>query len=308
MARRRHAGDMPTRSHISAALLAGAAVLAAPAVASAAGPMVIAQPVKVKAYKMGVVASDDQLSVSMIRSASGSNQTHFYSASKNVKVKIASSLASGKVTAPLGAFGKLKLKLKGTGPLKTTAPPKGCTGSKSKSRAGVLTGTFKLKADGGSYFGTVKKTSLPVTVIKGGTIKCTTSPGTPGTPGGPSSSTVLSHMHMDGDQMTSYSASKSGGKVSQSVLRMDASAATAPLQIMHQISASGGVFYTASDLSSASVTGSGPFLGGKLAFAADSAFSSSAIGTASGDLTAKFDSIGNVPLTAGDEPTTLSAR
>jgi hypothetical protein len=299
---------MPNRSHISAALLAAAAVLAAPAVASAAGPMVIAQPVKVKAYKMGVVASDNMLSVSMIRSAAGSNQTHFYSASKKVKVKIASSLASGKVTAPLGAYGKLKLKLKGTGPLKRSAPPKGCTGSKSRSRAGVLSGTFKLKADGGSYFGTVKKTSLPVTVIKGGTIKCGTTTGTPGTPGGTASSTVLSHIHMDGGQMTSYYASKAGGKVTQSVLRMDDSAATAPLQIMHQISASGGIFDTVSDLSSASVTGSGRFLSGKLAFASDSGFDSTAIGTASGDLTAKFDSVGNVPLTAGDEPTTLSAR
>lgn len=147
-----------------------------------------------------------------------------------------------------------------------------------------------------------------MTVIKGATIKCTTNPGTPGTPGGTGSSTMLSHMHMDGGQMTSYSASESGGKVTQSVLRMDDSAATAPLQIMHQISAGGGVFDTAPDLSSASVTGSGPFLSGKLAFASDSAFGSSAIGTATGDLTAKFDSVGDVALTAGDEPTTLRAR
>ncbi|MEA2279426.1 MAG: hypothetical protein QOK21_33, partial [Solirubrobacteraceae bacterium] len=115
---------MPTRSHISAALLAGAAILAAPAVASAARPMVLAQPVKVKAYKVGLVASDKMLSVSMIRSASRSSQTHFYSASNNVKVTIAPSLASGKVTAPLGSYGKVKLKLKGTRPLKRSAPPK----------------------------------------------------------------------------------------------------------------------------------------------------------------------------------------
>jgi hypothetical protein len=296
---------MPSRSHISAALAAGAALLALPAVASAAGPMVVSGPVGVKAYKMGVVAGDNILSVSMIRSAGASTQMHYYTAAKGVKVKIAASLAAGKVTVPLGAYGTVDLKLKGTGPLKKTAPPKGCTGAKSKSRAGVLTGTFKLKADGGSYFGTIRKTSLPVTVIKGGAIKCTSSPGTPGTPGGGASSTTLSRTQMSGAQMTSYNASKSAGKVTQSVLRMDDAAATAPLQIMHMISVGGGVFDTAGDLSSASVTGSGPFITGKLAFSSESTYGSGAIGTAAGDLTAKFDSIGAIPLTAGDGPTSL---
>jgi hypothetical protein len=297
---------MPTRrSHITAALAAGAAVLALPAVASAAGPMVISSPIKVKAYKMSVVAGDNMLSTSLLRSAGSSSQTHYYSASKGVKVKVAKSLASGTVTAPLGSYGTVKLKLKGTGPLKTIAPPKGCTGSKSKSRAGVLTGTFKLKADGGSYFGTIRKTSLPVTVMKGGAIKCTTNPGTPGTPGGNPSATTLSRMQMDGAQMTSYTATKSAGKVTQSVLRMEDSAATAPLQVMHMISATGGVFDTASDFSSASVTGAGQFITGKLAFTSDSGYGSGAVGTATGDLTARFDSIGGISLTAGDEPTTI---
>ena len=203
---------MPSRSHISAALLAGAAVLALPAVASAAGPTVIAQPVAVKAYKMGVVASDHSLSASLIRTAGSATQTHYYSASKDVKVKIAPSLARGTVTAPLGAYGTVKLKLKGTGPLRRTAPPKGCTGAKSTSRTGVLTGTFRLKADGGSYFGTIAKRSLAVTVVKGGAIKCTTTPGGSGTPGGAGSATTLSRTLMNGSQMTSYMATKRAGK------------------------------------------------------------------------------------------------
>jgi hypothetical protein len=297
---------MPTRrSHISAALVAGAAVLALPAVASAAGPMVISNPIKVKAYKMSVVASDNSLSTSMVRSAGSSSQTHYYSATRNVKVKVAKSLAAGTVTAPLGAYGTVKLKLKGTGPLKTIAPPKGCTGARSRSRAGVLTGTFRLKADGGSYFGTIRRASLPVTVIKGGAIKCTTSPGTPGTPGGNPSATTLSRMQMNGAQMTSFTATRSAGKVTQSVLRMEDSAATAPLQVMHMISATGGAFDTAPDLSSASVTGAGSFITGKLAFASDSSYGAGAVGTATGDLTARFDSIGPIGLTAGDEPTTI---
>ena len=61
--------------------------------------MVISSPIKVKAYKMSVVASDNTLSTSLLRSAGSSSQTHYYSASQGVKVKVAKSLASG--TAPL---------------------------------------------------------------------------------------------------------------------------------------------------------------------------------------------------------------
>jgi hypothetical protein len=86
---------------------------------------------------------------------------------------------------------------------------------------------------------------------------------------------------------------------------MEDSAATAPLQVMHMISATGGVFDNASDFSSASVTGAGQFITGKLAFTSDSGYGSGAVGTAAGDLTAKFDSVGAISLTAGDEPTTI---
>jgi hypothetical protein len=53
------------------------------------------------------------------------------------------------------------------------------------------------------------------------------------------------------------------------------------------------------------VIGAGKFITGKLAFTSDSGFGSGAVGTATGDLTARFDSIGSLPLTAGDEPTTI---
>ena len=111
---------------------------------------------------------------------------------------------------------------------------------------------------------------------------------------------------MNGSEMTTYSAMRRNGTVSQSVMRMDDKAATAPVQVMHMISVPGGAFDVAGDLSSASVTGAGPFLTGRLAFAADSAFGSGAVGTATGDLVAKFDPLGPISLTAGDEPTTVS--
>ena len=99
---------MPTRrSHITAALAAGAAVLALPAVASAAGPMVISSPIKVKAYKMSVVASDNSLSTSLLRSAGSSSQTHYYSASTGVKVKFART-GSRKLSVVVGSTAALE--------------------------------------------------------------------------------------------------------------------------------------------------------------------------------------------------------
>jgi hypothetical protein len=298
---------MPTRSHAAAALAAGAALLALPAVASAAGPTVVAGPVKVKDYKMTLVANAGSMSVTLARTAGKATQTHFYSTAKQVKVKIPGSLASGTVKAPLGPLGAVRLKLHATGPLKRSAPPAGCTGANSRSRSAVLKGTLRLKADGGRYFGTIVSRSLPARVIAAGKIKCNLTPGTPGQGGGTPNTTILSRSLSEGGQLTAYTAMKSAGKVTQSVTRMDAPAATAPVQVMHLISVTGGAFDVAGDYSSASVTGAGKFLTGKLAFASDSAFGSGASGTATGDLVAKFDPLGRISLTAGDAPTLISS-
>jgi hypothetical protein len=293
---------MPSRSQAVAALAAGAAILALPAAASAAGPTVVAGPVKVKDYKMTVVASGGSLSVSLNRTAGKATQTHLYSTAQGVKVKIPGSLASGSVKAPLGPLGSVALQLRATGPLRSSGVPKGCTGTGGRSRAGVLTGKLSLKADGGRYFGTIKAKSMKAQVIKGGTLDCTPS----GTPGKTPHATTLTRAQTNGSEMTTFSAVKQAGKVTQSAMRMDDPAATAPVQVMHLISAPGGAFDVASDLSSASVTGSGPFLGGSLAFTSDSAYGSGAVGSATGDLVARFDPIGNVSLTAGEQPTVIS--
>jgi hypothetical protein len=300
---------MPSRTHAFAALAAGAAVLAVPAVASAApAPSVVAGPVKVKAYSMSVVASKGSLSVLLSRRAGTSNQTHIYSASQGVAVKVNKALTAGTVTAPLGAMGTVKLKLHGAGALRKGTVPKGCTGTPGKSRAGTLTGTFKLQADGGRYFGTIKKGKLPAQVIKGGKLNCQAPGGGTPTPGGSSGSTLLSHSITEGDQLTSFSAIRQGGKVSESVTRIDSRAATAPLSVIHTISAPApsGAFTTAADLSSATVQGAGRFITGSLSFTADDAFGSTATGTAAGSLAAQFDPLGAVSLTGGDSPAILT--
>ena len=300
---------MPSRTQAFAALAAGAAVLAVPAVASAApAPTVAAGPVKVKAYSMSVVASKGSLSVLLSRRAGTSTQTHIYSAAQGVAVKVDKALTKGTVTAPLGAMGSVKLKLRGTGALRKGAVPKGCTGTPGKSRAGTLTGTFRLKADGGRYFGTIKKGKLPAQVIKGGKLNCQSSGGGTPAPGGNAGSTLLSRSITEGDQLTSFSAIRQGGKVTESVTHIDSRTATAPLSVIHSISAPApsSAFSTAGDLSSANVQGAGRFITGSLAFTAENAFGTTATGTATGSLAAQFDPLGALSLTGGDSPTILT--
>jgi hypothetical protein len=300
---------MRSRSHAFAALAAGAAVLAVPAMASAApAPTVVGGPVNVKAYSMSIVASKTGLSVLLNRSAGKATQTHIYSASQGVAVKVNKALTKGTVTAKLGSQGSVKLKLRGTGALRRGTVPKGCTGTAGKARAGVLTGTFKLKADGGRYFGTIRKGKLPAQISKGGTLDCQGAGGGGGTPGGSAGSTLLSHSATDGDQLTSFSVVRQGSDVTESVTRIDSAAATAPLSVIHTIStpAPSSAFDVAGDLSAATVQGAGRFLTGSLAFTADNAFGSTATGTSTGSLAAKFDPLGPVSLTAGDQPTILT--
>ena len=300
---------MPSRTKALAALAAGAAILPVPAAASAASaPTVVGGPVKVKAYSMSVVASKGSLSVVLNRTAGKASQNHIYTASQGVAVKVNTALTKGTVTAPLGAQGSLELKLRGTGALRRGTVPKGCTGTPGKSRAGVLTGTFKLKADGGRYFGTIKKGKLPAQIIKGGKLNCQSSNGGGGTPGGGAGSTILSSTATDGDQLTSLSVVRHGSDVTESVTRIDSRTATAPLSVIHTIStpAPASAFSVAGDLSSATVQGAGRFITGSLAFAADNAFGSTATGTSTGSLAAQFDPLGPIALTGGDSPTILT--
>jgi hypothetical protein len=257
---------------------------------------------------MSVVASSSGLSVVLNRSAGQATQNHIYSASQGVAVKVDKALTKGTVTAKLGSQGSVKLKLRGTGALRRGTVPKGCTGTPGKSRSGVLTGTFRLKADGGRYFGTIRKGRLPAQIIKGGKLDCQSAGGGNGAPGGNPGSTLLSHSQIDGDELTTFSVVRSAGKVTESATRIDSRAATAPLSVIHTIStpAPADAFDVSGDLQSASVQGAGRFLTGSLAFAADNAFGSTATGTSTGSLAARFDPLGSVSLTAGEQPTILT--
>jgi hypothetical protein len=80
---------------------------------------------------------------------------------------------------------------------------------------------------------------------------------------------------------------------------MDDEAATAPATITHLISAPGGAaaFSPAGDLTAATGTGVSPFFSGAFSFAGE-AMGTMSMGTLSGDLAARFDSIGTQAIAA----------
>jgi hypothetical protein len=297
---------MTTRTRSLAALAAGAAVLAVPAVASASGPTVVAGPIKAKGYKLTLTATNGSLGLMLDRASGRAHQMHSYSFSQGVKVKASKDLRTATVKASLGRYGAVKLKLTGAAALKRGKVPAGCTGSAGKGRAGTLRGKLSFAADGGSYFGTIKAKSLKGQVLKAGKLSC--SGGTTG--GDQAKGTVLSRIRQTPAGMVMLSVVRSGGAVTQQVMRTDDAASSAPASVFHMITApaSAGSFTTETDLSSARVTGASPFLSGTLAFTADSVFSGIATGTASGDLAARFDSIGALSLTEGSEPASVSNR
>jgi hypothetical protein len=85
-------------------------------------------------------------------------------------------------------------------------------------------------------------------------------------------------------------------------MRMDTASATAPASVMHLIMGQTGAagLDAAGDLTKATAAASGPFLSGTLTFAGE-ASGTMATGTAGGDFTAKFDSIGTLALPAGTD-------
>ncbi len=295
-----------------AALAVGGALLI-PAAASA-DAIVSAGPVKVRDYQMTVSAVDgkaDSLSVMFHRKDGKASQMHFYSFSTGVSVKVAGNLGSATVKGSLGRFGAVDLKLTGAGALKRFGVPSGCTGKGSKGRAGTLAGSFKLVADS-TYFKTISKKSLKGQVLNAGSITCDGTGGG-GTGGSGSAGSLTLSAFVDGGAagMISASATKSArGEVTQQVMRMDAAAATAPTSIMHWISAPApaSTFTAAADLGSATLVGASRFITGRATFASEGGSETTASGTLTGDLVARFDSIGPITIAAGETVATLSKR
>lgn len=291
-----------------AALVLAAASLAAPAAASAAGTSIVTAPVKVRDYQLQLLISDsatDSAQIMFTRSSGKALQLHSYSFSQGVAATVKGNLASGKVTAALGKYGAIKLKLSKVGKGKKGVVPKGCTGTPGTTRTGTLSGTFKLVADT-TYFKTVSLKKLKATLMKGGSLDCSGA-GDGGTGVGDSTSGLTLNVMKTGAGLQSFTALKLNGAISQQAMVMEDDTATAPASIMHMISApaTDAAFSAAGDLSSAGVAGVAPFFSGAGQFSSDGAYGGMAAGTLGGTLVAKFDSIGDQPIGGPDQTAML---
>jgi hypothetical protein len=276
------------------AAVCAAGVLVVPAAASAA-PTVVAGPLKVKDYEMTVMGTHGSPSLSVLfnRTSGKASQLHSYSFAAGATVKVKGKKAS--IKADLGAYGAVNLKVKKLGAARKGVAPKGCTGTAGKSRTGTLKGSFRLVADS-SYFSTVSAKKLKAQVLKSGSLRCDSTGG-----GDPAKRPTTLTATLDGPAgMLMFSASKDAdGSVAQTAMRMDDEAATAPATITHLISAPGGAaaFSPAGDLTAATGTGVSPFFSGAFSFAGE-AMGTMSMGTLSGDLAARFDSIGTQAIAA----------
>lgn len=276
------------------AAVAATALLAMPAAALADGGTVIAGPIKAKGYSLSLTATDasDSLAVTATRTAGGSQQMHSWSFT-GAKVSIKGAKAT--IKGSLGRFGKLNAKVSTSRKAKGRVPA-GCTGTAGSARKGKLTGKSKLVLDS-TFFRTVKLKSVKAQIVKSGKLDCSGGGGT----GHPKGLMLMSSLDGPAGQLM-VTVTKSGGSVTQTVMRTDAAATTAPATVFHLISARTGAsgLAAAADLSTASAPAAGPFLSGTLSFAGQ-AMGTMASGAISGNFAAKFDSIGSQSLPAGND-------
>jgi hypothetical protein len=285
---------MPRMNRYSmAAGLAAVAALAVPTAAQAAGTLV-AGPVKAKGYAVTITATDgssDSMSVNAIKRSGRSLQMHSWSFD-GVKVSIKGNKATLK--GSLGRYGKIDARVV-AGRKAAGTVPAGCTGKPGSARKGKLTGRTKLVLDT-TFFKTLAPKSMPAQLLKAGTLDCSGNGGNGGG-GTPESGLTLTSSATDAAGTLMVNVAKAGDKVTQTVMRMDAAAASAPASVMHMITGSTGAsgLTAAPDLSSASAPATGPFLSGQLAFHGEP-MGTMTMGTITGDYAAKFDSIGTQRL------------
>ena len=278
------------------AAVCAAGALAVPAAAGAAAPTVVAGPLKVKDYDLTLVGAHNSPSVTLMltRTAGEASQTHMYSFASGATVKVKGAKAS--IKADLGAYGAISLKTRKLGKARKGVVPTGCTGSAGKSRGGTLSGSFELVADS-TYFNTIATKKLKAQVIKGGKLECGGGPG--GTPA-KQPARLTANLETPAGLLMFSAVKEADGATALQAVRMDDEAATAPASILHMINAPGGAaaFAPAADLTSATGSAVSPFFSGAYAFAGEN-LGTMGMGTLSGDLAAKFDSIGTQAIAAG---------
>jgi hypothetical protein len=279
--------DTMTRTSLLVAAVTATAVLAAPTGALAAGSTVIAGPMKAKGYDITLSATDngaaDSFAVNAVKTAGRSMQTHTWSFGSGVAVSIKNGRAT--INGSLGRYGAIKAIVTAGGAARGTVP-KGCTGAAGSARKGTLTGKTRLALDT-TFFRTLAPRSLKAQILTGGRLDCSGAGQQQQGKG-----LMLTHSADTADGQMMLTLMKVGGRVTQTAMRTDSAAATAPASVMHMITATTGAagLDAAGDLSGATATAAGPFFSGALTFSGTPT-ATMATGTLAGDFTAKFDAI-----------------
>jgi hypothetical protein len=269
-----------------AALLATAAVPAAPARAEVhrlhAGPLAVhGYAMTLDAQAFGRTAS---LDVTFTKRAGTVRQTHEYTFGRHVRLTAPRNLATGRLRATLDGLGRIDLRFHRTGAIHKTKRDPTCGGPKPRRRLGRVTGSLRFAVDK-TFFGTVTahRLAASLTRIPNG-VHCTgVAPFESAPPGlellaGDQQSTQLDVLRL------------AGGRSRQTF-----SVTGITPEAIHTLSAVGPAGSFTGDRDAATVTGAAPAFSGSLTYTATSHIFGpvpSTEGTARGDLTANFDSIG----------------
>ena len=186
-----------------------------------------------------------------------------------------------------GAFrghrGAIDMTFKGTSKLATNPVPKGCTGTPGKSRRGVLSGTFHLKAErlGVEKLSSIKatlKTPYKITHCKGGPAF---------------SGTEVMGANKRGTSVSAFEPPGSG----PAIVTITEGAGRALMHTFTLIAPRADYTFP-SDLSTASVTGEAP-MKGSMSYTGTVKMDRVSHGTLSGDLSVSFATIGSFKPFAG---------
>jgi hypothetical protein len=262
------------------AALAGALVLgvALPAAASAATPTLASSPAKAGRYRVSVSAfSPTYVSVTFQRGTGKNFQEHSVQGAGTYSAR--ADLSSARLSARYGSHGKVRLRFRATGRVRLRRiSVRGCTGTPSRSRSGVLSGTLKVKIKG--RIKTIKHT-LRATLYQGGTIRCR--PGASGP-----SMTATAPTRTGGGLVVTWS------RIRQTVFVTASSTEFAPNRswtLTHLISSTARSGALKVRGTSATGRAAGPWMGGALKFRGGGAGSTPRflLGTITGTFVARFD-------------------
>ena len=294
------------------AVLAVAAFPASGLAATQTYNFLAAGPVQVKAYKMYVLAYPRQprsaplLFIEFERGSALDRQSHFYSFSHGVSVKIAADGSSASVHAALGRWREGTCAHELLRDWRGQPAAVGCGDVVVSHHQGQLSAShgFDLVSQS-PYFGDIRASTLPASTItvRGQDAVCKA------TPSKPAQGVLLSVVKSAGGEITSFSVSHSGAFTGEDldVTELPESAAAPVIEHVIQVTRlPGSAFTFAPDLSSAQANGLGTFLSGSLDFTRMFTYKpNDALGTASGDLAARFDGLGLVQLGVGAQTATL---